>query len=450
MNRIRACSAFKNVALNRSVAAPMIEPSIVRCVSIFVLPVLMFAVWMPVAGGQGSATIDLVAVKTTQPKQITLQRSTTQPATVRAFFEAELYAKVGGYLKKLYVDIGDQVEEGQKLAEIDIPEMLKAYERQEAEVTRLQSEKVRYDAAIEVARAKLEQAQAGVKQAAARLRADRSEYKRIEELVESKATTQRLRDETLNRLQASEAALLSQKANYNVAQAELKVAVATAESAEAAKEVAQRQLEEHNVLIGYATLRAPFDGIVTHRTVDPGDLVQNGQSSSRAEKKPLFTIVQIDKVRVKVLIPERDVALADVGDKAQFKHGALPGGAIAGKIARTSKSLDPITRTMMVEIDFPNPKHKLLSGMFGQMTIMLEESSDRLVLPAACIHYGENGSESHVCVVDSSNKVRHVPVTTGLDDGHQIEIVSGLTGKEHVVLGMLGRLLPNQTVKVLR
>ena len=450
MNRVRTCSALRNIALNRFVAAPVIEPSIVRCVSIVVLLSLMFAAWMPAASGQGSATTDLVAVKTTQPQQPTLRRSTTQPATVRAFFEAELYAKVGGYLKKLHVDIGDQVEEGQELAEIDVPEMLKACERQEAEVARLQSEKVRYDAAIEVARARLEQAQAGVKEAEAQVTADGSEYKRIEELVESKATTQRLLDETLNRLQASEAALSSQKANYKVSQAELKVALATAESAEAAREVGQKQLEELNILAGYATLRAPFDGIVTNRTVDPGDLVQNGQSSSRAEKKPLFTIVQIDKVRVKVFIPERDVAFADVGDNAQFKHGSLPGGAVAGKIARTSKSLDPITRTMMVEIDLPNPKHKMLPGMFGQMTILLEESSDRFVLPAACIHNGENGGESHVCVVDSSNKVRHVSVTTGLDDGYQIEIVSGLTGQEQVVLGMLGRLLPNQTVKVLR
>lgn len=201
-----------------------------------------------------------------------------------------------------------------------------------------------------------------------------------------------MRDETLNRLRASEAALSSQKANYNVAQAELKVARATAETAEAAKTVAQKQLEELEILTGYATLLAPFKGIVTHRTVDPGDLVQSGQTSSRTEKKPLFTIVQIDKVRVEVHIPERDVALADVGDKARFKHDALPGGAIEGKIARISKSLDPITRTMMVEIDFPNPNHKMLPGMFGQMTILLEESSDRLVLPAACIHNGENGS----------------------------------------------------------
>jgi RND family efflux transporter MFP subunit len=420
-----------------------------NCVSIIFLA-LMFSAWIPTAGGKSGGIADLVAVKTTQPQKITLQRSTTQPASVRAFFEAEIYAKVGGYLRKLYVDIGDQVEEGQKLAEIDIPEMLKAYERQEAEVTRLQSEQVQYDAMIEVAKAKIEQAQARIKEAEAQLAADKSEYERIEGLVESKVVTQRLYDEALNRLQASEAVLSSQKANFSVAQAELKVALATADSAEAAKEVAQKQLEELEILIGYATLRAPFDGIVTQRTVDPGDLVQNGQSSSRAEKRPLFTIVQIDKVRVEVLLPERDTAFADVGDKARFKHDALPGGAIEGRIARMSKSLDPITRTMMVEIDLPNPNHKMLPGFFGQMAILLEEISDRLVLPAACIHNGENGSESHVCVVDSTNKVRHVPVTTGLDDGHQIEIVHGLTGEEQVVVGMLGRLLPNQIVKVLR
>jgi multidrug efflux pump subunit AcrA (membrane-fusion protein) len=88
--------------------------------------------------------------------------------------------------------------------------------------------------------------------------------------------------------------------------------------------------------------------------------------------------------------------------------------------------------------------------MFGQMTILLQESPDRLVLPAACIHTGENGGKGYVCVIGPGNRVQHVPVTTGLDDGHQIEIVSGLTGDEQVVLGTLGRLSPDQTVTILR
>ncbi len=450
MSRIRAFLASVNVFLKRFVAAPVTGDFVGRYMGILVLSALIPAVWMQLAEGRSETTIEPVAVRTTQPKQVTLRRSTTQPATVCAFYEAELYAKVGGYLKKLYVDIGDRVEEGQKLAEIDVPEMLKAYEKQEAEVARLKSEKARSDAAVEVARAKIEQVQAGIKEAEARVAAHKSEYERIKKLVDSKATTQGVREETLNRLKASEAALLSQKAGSGVAQAELKVALATAGSAEAAIKVAQMQLEELEILIGYATLRAPFDGIVTVRTVDPGDLIQKGQGSSRTEKKPLFTIIQMDQVRVEVAVPERDAALADAGDKARFKHGALPGGAIEGKVARVSKSLDPITRTMMVEVDFPNAEHKMLPGIFGQMEILLEEISDRLVLPAACIRNGENDGETHVFVVDSGNKVRHVPVTTGLDDGHQIEIVSGLTGKEQVVTGMLHRLSPNQPVKVLQ
>ena len=448
MRNIRVCSSLESAAHNESGA--FAQASLALRAGLVILPALVFAAWLPSASAQGNPTVEPVTVKTTQPQKVTLQRSTTQPGTVCAFFEAELYAKVGGYLKKLYVDIGDQVEQGQKLAEIDVPELLKACERQEAEVARLQSEKVRCDAAIEVAKARLEQAQAGVKEAEARVAADRSEHQRIQQLVESGAVTQRLRDETLNRLQASEAALSSQKANLNVAQAEIKMAQATAETAQAAEKVGEKQLEELGISIGYATLRAPFRGVVTHRTVDPGDFVQAAQASSGAGRKALFTIAQIDKVRVQVAIPQRDVGLAGVGDKAQFKHDALHGKVLEGAISRLSKSLDPVTRTMMVEVDFPNPDGEMLPGLFGQMTIVLEESSDRLVLPAACIHNAEKGGECHVYVVDAGSKVHQVPVTTGFDDGRQIEITAGLRGNEQVVMGMLGRLSPNQTVKVLR
>ena len=436
----------------RSAQAPFdtfVQSSLARRARLVMLPALL-VVSVPLFGAQGSTTAEPVAVNTAQPQKVTLKRSTTQPGTVCAFFEAELYAKVGGYLKKIYVDIGDQVEEGQKLAEIDVPELVKAYERQEAEVARLQSEKARCDAAIEVARAKLERAQAGVNEAEARVAADRSEYQRTKELAEAGAVTQRLHDETLNRLQASQAALSSQKASLSVAQAELKMEQAAAETAQATEKVGEKQLEEIDISIRYATLRAPFSGVVTHRGVDPGDLVQAAQAPSADGKKALFTIAQIDKVRVQVPIPQRDAALADVGDKAQFTYEALRGEILEGTISRLSKSLDPVTRTMMVEVDFPNPDGRMPPGLFGQMTIVLEESSDRLVVPAACIRHGENGAQSHVYVVDSSGKVQQVPVTTGSDDGHQIEITAGLTGSERVVTGLLGRLSPNQTVKVLQ
>ncbi len=445
MKTIRAVSGFTHVVLKQGAVVPDVNPSMSRCVGMFVLLALILTVRIPCAGGQNA----LVAVKTTRVEKTTLQFATTQPATVHAYFEAELYAKVAGYLKWLYVDIGDEVKEGQKLARIDVPEILKSCERQEAEVARRHSEKLRFDAEIEVAQAKFEQVRADVKEAEAQLEAHRSEYNRIQKLVESKAVTQSLRDETFNRLQASQAALASKKANYNVAQAEFKVAQACAQSAAAAITVAQKQLEELSILLEYATVRAPFKGIVTGRNVDPGDLVPNAQSSSQAGKKPLFSVVQIDKVRVRVLIPQRDVALADVGDRVLFKHEAQSSTVLEGKISRVSKCLEPTTRTMMVEIDLPNPDQRLLPGMFGQVTIMLEERSNQLVLPVACVRQGRDGAESFVYVVDAGNAVHHVPVKTGLDDGQQIEIVSGLSGQEQVVTGLLGRLSPGQIVKVI-
>jgi HlyD family secretion protein len=449
MKTIRVASGFIHAILRQSATVPKVDPPRSRCVSVLVLLTLMLTIGIPSAEGQDTKKNALVAVKTTPPKKITLKFATTQPATVHAYFEAELYAKVGGYLRWLHVDIGDEVKEGQKLARIDVPEILKSCERQEAEVSRRQCEKRRFDAEIEVAQAKLEQAQADIKEVEARIEADRSEYNRIEKLVESKAVTQSLRDETFNRLQASQAALASRKANTNVAQAEVKVAQTTAESAGAAITVAQKQLEELTILLEYATLRAPFDGIVTGRNVDPGDLVQNALTSSQAGKKPLFSIVQIDKVRVRVLIPQRDVALADVGDKVKFKHEAQSAMVLEGEISRVSKWLEPTTRTMMVEVDLANPDHRLLPGMFGQATILLEERPNQLVLPVACIRQGGEDAESFVYVVDAGNKVHHVPVKTGKDDGQQIEIVSGLSGQEQVVTGLLGRLSPDQIVRVI-
>ena len=449
MKTIRSAAGLMHTILKQSMVAPKIDPPRSQLVRIFIVLTLILTVWLPTTEGQDNGANSLVSVRTIQPEKITLQFTTTQPATVHPYFEAELYAKVAGYLKELYVDIGDEVEEGQKLAEIDVPEMLKAFQRQEAEVTQRQIEKARCEAGIEVAQAKIAQVQAAVQAAEALVEADESEYKRIEQLIESKAVTQSLHDETFNRLQASKAALASQKANHNVAQAEFKVAQAIAETAGAAIIVAQKQTEELNVLMGYATIRAPFKGVVTSRNVDPGDLVQNAQTSAQAGNNPLFTIAQLDQVRVRVLIPQRDVALADVGDKAQFKHDVQSEVILEGAISRVSKWLEPKTRTMMVEIDLPNPDHQLLPGIFGQVTIMLEERQDQLVLPAACIRQSEDGAASFVYVVDAGNKVHHAPVKTGKDDGQQIEIVSGLSGKEQVVTGMLGRLATNQTVKVI-
>ncbi len=421
----------------------------VCCAGAVVAMALILALMNGTASGQSNEANAPVQVKTVQPQKVTLSRSTTQPGTLYAFHEAELYAKVSGYLKELYVDIGDKVKAGHVLATIDVPEMLKTLERQKAEGDRLDSEKALFAAGVEVAQARVLEAQAKIKQGEAQLVADKSEYARVEALVKKKAVTESIRDESYNRLLASEALLASQKASFSVAKAEVKAARASVDRAEAARQVAQKELEELQVFMGYATIRAPFDGTITERNVDPGDLVRNAQSSSRGAETALFRIAQVDKIRVQVAVPERDAVWVRVGDTARFTNRALPGMVLKGAVSRVAKSLAPNTRTMLVEFDLPNPEGRLLPGMFGEVTILREGRTDSLVLPAGCIRAGNGDGDYHVYVVDASGKVQHAPVTLGLDDGNQIEIVKGLSGTERVVTGMLGRLSPNQIVRVI-
>ena len=389
---------------------------------------------------------DLVTVKTLSPQKTSLRRTTKQPATIHAYYQAEVYAKVAGYLKQLHVDIGQQVDAGTVLGTIAVPEMVKSSERQQATVDRLRADQKRAEAEITVAEANVESADALLVQAKAQLKADEIEYERVRKLAEQRAIAERLRDEALNRYEAAEAAVASAKANQRLADAKLKAAGADFDSAEAQTKVAQKQGEELDELIKYATLTAPFKGVVTQRNADPGDLIRNAPTPSRRDSPPLFVIAQLDKVRVCVQVPERDAPWANHGDPATLTFQALPGQSFPGTVSRVAGCLDESTRTMTVEIDLDNPAHKLLPGMFGQATILLEEH-DSLVLPASAVRYDETG-RSYVYVIDPDDRVQVVDVTVGLDDGLVIEITAGLTGTERVVDAMLGRLKPGQKVRV--
>ena len=345
--------------------------------------------------------------------------TTAQPATVRAFHEAELYAKVSGFLKELKADIGDTVVTGQVLAVIDVPEMEKAFERQGAEHALLERKKEQTEAAVGAAKAELE--------------AFQSEYERVKSLAETKTLPQRAADESRSRFESAKAKLI-------VAETEVKVG-------EASVLAAQKILEEMEVLMDYASIKAPFGGVVTQRSVDPGDLVRN-QAGSAAHGEPLFTVSQVAMMRVSVTVPEKDSVWVDVNDGAKMTFPALPGETFTGTVARTSRSLDPKTRRMDVEIDFENGKGRLLPGMYANVVIFMQERT-ALVVPSGSIRFDGTGESSVVYVVKGGTSISHVSVTTGRDDGNHIEIVSGLTGDERIVTGMLGRLQDGQSVKVL-
>ncbi len=359
------------------------------------------------------------AVKTVSAQKTTMRRTSSQPATARAWHEAELFAKVAGYASKVTADIGDAVKAGQTLMLIDVPEIIKTYERQQAELSLLEYKREQFQASVGVARAELGALQ--------------SEYNRVQALIKTKAVTQRVGDET--------------KSRYESAKARLVVAEAEVKSAASSVMVGRKTLEETEVMMQYASLKAPFAGVVTQRSVDPGDLVRNEVSSERS-REPLFTVSKIDVLRVTVPVPERDAVWVKKGDTAKMEFPAIPGEPLKNVVARRSGRLDPKTRTMAVEVDIPNANGRLIPGMYCKVEIIMQEKL-ALVVPSEAVRFDLTGGESIVYVVKDDNSISHVPVKIGIDDGHNIEILSGLSGGEQVVMGMLGRLKDGQEVSVL-
>ena len=403
----------------------------------------------------------LVYVETLSPEQVDWQRTTTQPATVHAYFESHVYAKVSGYLTELKADIGQQVEQGEVLAVLEVPELVKRRQAKLAEIKRLEADERRATAELAVTKAsvdsckaKVAQAQADVGKADALLSAHRIELTRVRDLVDQKSVAERLLDEATKKHDSAQAektslqaAITSAEAEHALAKSRQEAAQADLEVSQAMTEVARHEVETLDEMLKYRQLRSPLAGVVTHRSLDPGDLVHNAQNGSGAGSEPLFVVAQLDKVRVRVAVPERDAPLVNVGDEVHVTLQALPGEVFPGQVSRISSRLADSTRTMMVEVDLDNPDRKLLPGMFGQATFALDPRRKRLALPAAALRFDEQGN-SRVYVVDASNQVQIVDVQTGLDDGARIEITAGLTGDERVVGPLLERLQPGQRVNV--
>jgi RND family efflux transporter MFP subunit len=401
-------------------------------------------------------------VSVVKPERTTLRRTTTQPATVSAYFEADIYAKVAGYLTELKHDIGDTVEADATLGVVSVPEMDKQIERQQAEIRKLEADEKRAAAEVQVAKsmktaadADLIQAQAEVAKTVALVAAYQRELDRTRDLVQRQSLAERLLDESQKRFESSEASqeaaeamVTSARARLTVAESKIAAAKAEEDAAKAQTDVGRKQLEEIEALKKYATLSAPFRGVVTSRHVDVGDLVRNTQTASAGDRTPLFSVAQVETVRVQMAIPENDAPWANRDDPVSLKLRAVPGPAIEARITRVSGKLDPSTRTMLAEIELENTKREitLLPGMYGEATITLAER-ESLVLPAGVVRHDEKG-KGYVYVVGADNTISQVEVTTGMDNGKQVEIQSGLKGNERIVTNMIERFTPGQKVNV--
>jgi HlyD family secretion protein len=407
---------------------------------------------------QSATAIDRVTAG--KPVRKTLKLITTQPGRIEAFEEAPLYPKLAGYVQEVLVDIGDSVKKDQLLIKLSIPEMLDEVKQMEALVKQADAEVGQADAAVKsaeamvgTAEAKVAQAQAGVGRAAGEYERWKAEHTRMTELAAKGSVTQKLVDETLNQLQAADAARQEADANVKSVKASLRAASANVQKSQAdlvaagaQQKVAAANLAHTKTMLAYAEIKAPFSGIITQRNVDTGHYVH---PITGGATQPLLVIAQTVQIRVFVDVPEMEAPLVDAGDKpdsATVHVQSLGEKGIDGKVTRTSWSLDKANRSLRAEIDLPNTDGKLRPGMYAKVDILLDQRNDVLTLPTTAIV--RDGSDTYCCTIDSG-KIDRKKIELGLRSGADVEIRAGLDADQLVVLARADSLVQGQPVEVI-
>jgi RND family efflux transporter MFP subunit len=215
--------------------------------------------------------------------------------------------------------------------------------------------------------------------------------------------------------------------------------------AQAAADASRHLLEQRQTWLDYTQVRAPYGGTVTARFVDPGALIQAAMSSA-TQAVPLFTIMDVSRLRLYVNVPQEDALFVRKGTPATISIKIKDSGvkALEAVVTRSTQALDPGTRTMLVEIDVANPGQALMPGMFVEVALALRQHPNTLVIPPAAL-VSDNSSKA-VFVIEQS-VARKVPIKTGIDDGIWVEVTEGLTGSEDVVVVGKSRLADGKPVK---
>jgi membrane fusion protein (multidrug efflux system) len=205
----------------------------------------------------------------------------------------------------------------------------------------------------------------------------------------------------------------------------------TVDAARSKADVAKANLERTDTLLTFAKITAPFSGVITKRMVDPGAFIPAATSGSAAQNAALFTLMDFSKVRVQVAVPESEVPFIQNGLAVKITVEELPGRSFEGTITRYAQALDDATKTMLAEIELPNPKTDLRPGMYATIRIIVERKPDALVIPTDALVI-EKTRNSVFTVAD--NKAKRLTVKTGFNDAGQVEILEGVNLNQPVIL----------------
>jgi RND family efflux transporter MFP subunit len=346
-----------------------------------------------------------------------LARSLELAAEFRPNQEIDLHAKIAGYLKAIYVDVGDRVKKGQLIAELEAPEMTQELTQAEATLKRSQ---------VDVDRARSElrrsEAQHSIRQMS---------FDRLSAVIKARPNlvAQQEIDDASSRLQEADA-------QQSVAQAVITASEEQVRIAAAGK-------ERFDTMLTYLRITAPFAGTITKRMADPGAMIQAG-TASHVQAMPVVQLSQVDHLRLVLPVPESVVPRIRTDAPVEVRVESLK-RVFQGRISRFSGKLDSSTRTMETEVDLANPDFVIKPGMFGYATLVLEQRLDALTIPVQALS-GRTASAT-VLVVGADKRLEERRVSLGLETPGRIEVLSGLREHDLVVVGARANLRPGLLVE---
>jgi RND family efflux transporter MFP subunit len=344
-----------------------------------------------------------------------LSQTLTLAAEFKAYQEIDVHAKVAGYVKAIYVDVGDRVKSGQLLAMLEVPELRDELQQNEAGVKRSSEEIKRAQADLQRAESSHEVAHLG----ASRLSGVIKERPNL--------VAQQDVDDATGKDRMAEAQVATAKAALAAAEQQLEVSKATA--------------SRTRTLSAYTRITAPFDGVITHRYADTGAMIQAG-TSSQTQSMPVVRLSENDRLRLIIPVPESAVSHVRLGEQVDVRVDAV-GRTIPGQIARFSGRLNADTRTMETEVDVPNKDLTLVPGMYANATIALDRTAGALTVPVQALDRVDDNTS---VVIVKAGHVERRQVTVGMELPDRVEIRSGLAQGDLVVVGNRGALRPGMPV----
>jgi RND family efflux transporter MFP subunit len=331
----------------------------------------------------------LPAVSVVSPKQTAPADEIILPGNVQPFIASPIYARTNGYLKKWYFDIGAHVKQGQLLAVIETPEV---------------------DQQLQQARSNLLTAQANLELAS--ITKDR-----YQGLLKSNAVSQQDVDNAVGTFNANRSIVEADKA----------------------------AVEQYTALVSFEKVYAPFDGVITARNTDIGDLINSG--SAGGVKTDLFHIAQPETLRVYVNVPEEYSQGIKTGMTADLSLAEFSGRKFQGKLVRTADAINATTRTLLVEIEVANPKGELLTGSYAEVHLAIPTQASAFLLPVNTLLFRSEGLRLGIV---KDGKVVLAPVTPGHDFGNEIEIVAGVQGSDQVIVNPPDSIVSGQQVQIVQ